>query len=71
MDLGLEIQKTNVGRRIILKISCVLVSGKTENFVFSGLNLGKLPNYMQYFGSNNIEGEMSWVEMDGAGWRLK
>ena len=32
---------------------------------------------MQYFGSNNVEGvaeswveaEMSWVEVDGAGWR--
>ena len=38
----------------------------------------KLPNYMQYFGSNNVEGvaeswvetEMRWVEVDGAGWRL-
>ena len=51
---------------------------------FFGLNLGKLPNYVRYFGSNNVEGvpenwveaEMSWVEaemslveMDGAGWR--
>ena len=46
-------------------------------FEFFGLRLGKLLNYMRYFGSNNIEGvteswveaEMSWVEMDGAGWR--
>ena len=38
-------------------------------------NLGKLSNYMQYFGSNNVEGvaeswvgaEMSWVKMDVAG----
>ena len=37
--------------------------------------MGKLPNYVQYFGSYNIEGvaeswveaEMSWVEV-GAGW---
>ena len=44
---------------------------------FFGLNLGKLPNDVRYFGSNNVEGvpenwveaEMSWVEMDGAGWR--
>ena len=29
------------------------------------LNLGKLPNYVQYFGSNNIEGVVeSWVEDD-------
>ena len=39
-------------------------------------DLGKLPNYVQYFGSNIVEGvaeswvevEMSWVEVDGAGW---
>ena len=54
-------------------------SGKTGNFEIFGLNLGKLPNYVQYFGSYNVEGvaeswveaEMSWVEVDGAGWRLK
>ena len=36
-----------------------------------------MPNYVQYFGSNIVEGvteswveaEMSWVEVDGAGWR--
>ena len=52
---------------------------KTDNFEFFGRNLRKLPNYVQYFGSNNIEGvaeswveaEMSWVEVDRAGWRLK
>ena len=72
-------------------------SDKTDNFEFLGpnlpknefwgwkfgLNLGKLPNYVQYFGSNIVEGvaeswveakmgwvevEMSWVEVDGAGW---
>ena len=49
------------------------------NFEFFGQNLGKLFNYVQYFGSNNVEGatenwveaEMSWVEVDGAGWKLK
>ena len=49
------------------------------NFQFFGLNLGKLPNYVRYFGSNNVEGvaeswveaEMSWVGVDGAGWRWK
>ena len=52
----------------------VFQSGRSE---FFGLNLGKLPNYMQSFGSNNVEGvaeswmetEMSWVEVDGGGWR--
>ena len=45
---------------------------------FFDLNLGKLPNYVQYFGSNIVDGvaeswvdiEMSWVEVDGARWRL-
>ena len=52
-------------------------SGKTNNFEIFGLNLGKLPNYERYFGSYNVKGvaeswveaEMSWVEVDGAGWR--
>ena len=52
-------------------------SVKMDNFEFFGLNLGKLPNYVQYFGSNIVEGvaeswveaEMSWVEVDGPWWR--
>ena len=52
-------------------------SVKMDNFEFFGLNLGKLPNYVRYFGSNNVEAvaeswmetEMSWVEVDRAGWR--
>ena len=47
-------------------------SVKMDNFEFFGLNLGKLPNYVQYFGSNIVEGvaeswveaEMSWVEVE-------
>ena len=27
-----------------------------DSFEFFALNLGKLPNYTQYFGSNNVEG---------------
>ena len=43
---------------------------KTDNFEFFDLNLGKLPNYVQYFGSNIVESVAeSWVEVDGAGWR--
>ena len=46
-------------------------SVKMDNFEFFALNLGKLPNYVQYFGSNIVEGvaetwvevEMSWVEV--------
>ena len=34
--------------------------------------MGKLPNYVQYFDSNIVEGVAeSWVEMGEAGWRLK
>ena len=51
-------------------------SVKIDKFEVFGLNLGKLHNYLRYFGSNNIEGvvdnwlesEMDWVEVDGAGW---
>ena len=36
-----------------------------DNFEFFGLNLGKLPNHVQYFGFNNVEGiAESWVEVE-------
>ena len=46
-----------------------------DNFEFFSLKLGKSPNYVQQFGSNNAEGvaeswleaEMSCVEL-GGGW---
>ena len=66
MELGLEVQKTNVG------ISQLSVN--TENFELLDLNLGKLLNYVQYFGSYNVEdeswveAEMSWMEVGGDGW---
>ena len=45
---------------------------KMDNFGFFGLNLGKLLNYVRYFGSNIVEGVAeSWVEVEGAGWSLK
>ena len=52
-------------------------SVKKDDFDFFGLNLGKLPNYMRYFGSNNVEDtaescvdvEMTWVDVKKAGWR--
>ena len=52
-------------------------SDQTDIFEFFSLNLVKLPKYVQYFGSYNVEdvaekcveSEMSWVEVDGAGWR--
>ena len=50
-------------------------SVKTDNIEFFGLNFGKFPNYVRYFGSNNVKGvaeswveaEISWVEVGGAG----
>ena len=63
-----EFQKSRCGFRISTsKIPCVPIF----NFEFFHLNLGKLRNYMSYFGSNNVEGvaknsveaEMSWLEV--------
>ena len=53
-------------------------SVKIDNIWFFDLNLGKLPNYVQYFGSNIVkvvaeswvEVEMSWVEVDGGGYTV-
>ena len=50
-------------------------SVKMSNSEFFGLNLEELPDYVRYFGSNNVEGvaessvktEMSWVEVDELG----
>ena len=54
-------------------------SVKMDGFEFFILNLEKLLNYVQYFGSDNVasvveswvETEMSWTEVDEAGWMLK
>ena len=54
---------------------CANFQSKWTTFNFFGINLGKLPNYVQYFGSNIVEGVaeswvetgMSWGEVDGAG----
>ena len=36
-----------------------------DNFEFFSLNLGKSPNYVREFGSNNAEGVAeSWVEAE-------
>ena len=47
-------------------------SVKMEDCEFFDPNLGKLPNYVRYFGSNIVEDVAeSWVEVGGARWRLK
>ena len=75
-----EFQKSKSGFKISSsKIPCEPIFSQMGNSEFFGLNLGKLPNYLRCFGSNIVEGvveswveaEMSWVEVDGAEWRLK
>ena len=64
--LGSEFQKSKSRFRInISNIPCVLIFSQNGQLYFFGLNLGKLPNYVQYYGSNIIEdvGE-SWVEAE-------
>ena len=75
--LGSEFQKFWSGFGISTPKIPSEISVKTDNFEFFDLNLGKMPNYMRYFGSNNLEGvaeswvevEMSWIKMGGAEWR--
>ena len=41
-----------------------------NNFDFFSLNLGKLPNYVRYFGSYKNEGvSENWAEAEWASWR--
>ena len=55
--LGSEFQKSKCRFKISTsKEPCVQFLVKMVNFEFFDLNLGKLLNYVQYFGSNNVEG---------------
>ena len=59
----------------ISNIPCVPIFSQNGELLIFGVYLGKLPNYVQYLGSNIVEGvaenwvevEISWVEVDGAG----
>ena len=67
MILGLEFQnfKSDFLESAPPNYHVCQFSAKADKFEFFGLNLGKLPNYMQYFGSNNVEGVAeSWVEFE-------
>ena len=45
-------------------------SVEMDNFYFFDLNLGKLPSYVRYFGSNNVrELGGGWNELVEGGWR--
>ena len=53
----------------------ILYERRDLSFIFKIYLLGKLPNYVQYIGSNIVEGvperwvefERGWVEVGGAG----
>ena len=45
-------------------------SVKLDSFEIFYLNLGKLSNYMRYFGSNNVLQRIKW-RLKWAAWRLK
>ena len=77
-NLGLEFQKSKYGFSIrTSKTPFVPIFTQNGQFEFFGLNLGKLPNYVRYLCSDIVEGvaescmeaEMTWVEVDGDGWR--
>ena len=76
MDFGIEFQKSKSGFGISTSnIPCVPIFSQNGELLIFGLYLGNLPNYVQYLGSNIVEGvaesrvevEISWVEVDGAG----
>ena len=73
-----EFQKSNLGFGIsTCNIPCVPIFSRNGQLLIFRSEFGKLPNYVQYFGSNIVvgvveswgESEMSWMEVDGAGWR--
>ena len=75
---GLESQKSKSGFGInTSNIPCAPIFSQNGQLLILWSKLAKLPNYVQYFGSNIVEGvaessveaETSWVEVDGAGWR--
>ena len=76
--LGSEFQKSKSGFGISnSKIPIVAIFSQMDNFEFFSINLGKLPNYLQYFGSNNVERaglrlqwtRWRWIELGEGEWR--
>ena len=66
LNLRSEFQNFKFGFGITTSIYHVCqLSVKMENFEFFSLSLEKLPNYMRYFGCNNVE------SVARAGWRLE
>ena len=73
--LGSEFQKSKSGFGInTSKIPCVPIFSQNGQLLIFKPKFGEIAQYcnVQYFGSNIAEGVTeSWVEVDGAGWRLK
>ena len=78
--LGSKFQKSKSRFRMsILEILCAPIFSQNGQLLLFWAKFLKLANYVQYFGSNIVESvaeswletEMSWVQVDGAGWRLK
>ena len=67
MDFWLAISKIQVWiwNQHLQYTMCANFQSKQITFNFFDLNLGKLPNYMQYFGSDVVEGVLeSWMEAE-------
>ena len=78
MVFGLEFQKSRPGFGInTANIPCAPIFSQNEQLLIFGLNLRKLPIYVQSSGSDIVQGvadswvetEMTWVEADEAGGR--
>ena len=74
--VNLEFQKSKSGFGInTSNIPCMPIFSQNGQLLIFWPKFGELPNYVQYFGSNIVEGvaeswveaEMSWVEVDGGG----
>ena len=58
MDFGVRVSKIKVRiwNQHLQDTMCSQLSEKLDKFEFFGINLGKLCNYMRYFGSYNLDG---------------
>ena len=56
MYFGVEISKSLDLESTPPRYHMCPFSVKTESFEIFGLNMGKLPNYVRYFGSKTVEG---------------
>ena len=78
--MGSEFQKSKSGFGInTSNIPCVSILSQNGQLLIFWLKFGEIAQLRKYFGSNIVEGvveswveaEMSWVELGGAGWKLK